>query len=65
MPKKDNILQDKLTSLIDENEKRLGQVQQWNDTITELRTAIARAKEEHDFTRGKINAIEELITNDD
>jgi len=65
MPKKDNLLQDKLTSLIDENEKRLGQVQQWNDTITELRTAIARAKEEHDFTRGKINAIEELITNDD
>ena len=65
MPKKDNNdLQVKLATLVDENEKRLAQVQQWNDTITELRGAIAKAKEDHDFTRGKINALEELVSND-
>lgn len=66
MPKKDNDdLQVKLATLVDENEKRLAQVQKWNDTITELRGAIAKAKEDHDFTRGKITALEELVFNDD
>ena len=54
-------LEKKLDKLRNESDSLIAQVQKWNEDIQELRNAIAKAKEDHDFTRGKIQALEELL----
>jgi|APSaa5957512576_1039674.scaffolds.fasta_scaffold144717_2 hypothetical protein len=55
-------IKNKLDVLKEDNEKRITQVQQWNEDIQELRNVIAKAKEDHDFVRGQISALDGLLT---
>jgi len=53
-------IKDKLAELIDQNNTRVKQVDEMGMQIEQLKTNIAALKEEHDFTRGKIAALQEL-----
>ena len=44
-----------------ENENRVAQVQQWNQQIAELQRAIQVTKEQHDYTRGQIDVLNDLL----
>ena len=53
----------KLEKLKEEQEKRTTQVGQWQEQIDKLSQAIRQTKEAHDFTRGQIVALEEVLEN--
>lgn len=52
---------DKLEKLIQDNQERAKRVEEMVSQIAALREAINTIKEEHDFTRGQIVALEELL----
>ena len=60
--KNEGALQVKLKGLVQENEARVAQVTQWNENITQLRDEIGKAKEAHDYCRGQIEMLQQLIT---
>ena len=61
MAKKELKLQDKLEALVKENEARVAQVTSWDESITQLRDEIGKAKEAHDYCRGQIEVLQQLI----
>lgn len=54
-------LKKKVTKLQVENEAIIKEVQGMQEQINQLQQNIAAKKEQHDFQRGKLNAIEELV----
>jgi peptidoglycan hydrolase CwlO-like protein len=58
----ENTLQDKLTNLRSENDDRAKQVRDCNTQIERLQVNISSLKEAHDHTRGKIDILNELIS---
>jgi uncharacterized coiled-coil DUF342 family protein len=66
------MLEEKIHKLEEENNARVQKVQEYNDNIqklreqeNEIRQAIAQEKEVHDFTRGKIESLRELVGTDE
>ena len=56
-----SMIRAKLEKLKEEQEKRAQQVGQWQEQIDKLSGAIRQTKEAHDFTRGQIVALEEVL----
>lgn len=54
-------LKEKLDKFIDEQRGREQQVAQWQEQIDKLTGAIRQTKEVHDYVRGQISIIEELL----
>ncbi|HNW88097.1 MAG TPA: hypothetical protein PKN48_00410 [Bacteroidales bacterium] len=54
-------IKETLLSLEEEQKGREAQVQQWKEQIERLTEAIKQTKEVHDFTRGKLAALREVI----
>jgi len=70
--KDSKVLEEKIVKLEEENNARVQRVQEYNDNIqklreqeNEIRQAIAQEKEVHDFTRGKIESLKELLEPDE
>ena len=51
---------DKLETLINENNERVKKVQELTEQVEQCKAAIAALKEEHDFTRGQITMLQEI-----
>jgi len=62
MAKKENTLETKLEKLTLENKGRVAQVEQWNTNIVQLKEEINKAKEAHDYTRGQIELLTQMIS---
>ena len=54
-------IQDRLLKLEEEQQQRQKQVQEWQDQINRLNGAIAQTKEAHDFVRGQIAALQDVL----
>ncbi len=57
-------IKDKLAALIEENNSRVQKVEEMTMQIETLKTGIATLKEQHDFTRGQISALQDLEEGD-
>lgn len=55
-------LQEKIEALRSENNDRAEKVKQARSQMAQLEAAINSIKEEHDHTRGKIDMLNELLT---
>ena len=53
--------QKKLDSLVAENNERVQKVEELSQQIEQCKAAINKLKEDHDFTRGKITLLTELM----
>lgn len=58
-------LHQRRAQLIEQNEKRNSQVQQWQQQINDVQRAIAATKEAHDYTRGQIDVLNEILDKDE
>jgi peptidoglycan hydrolase CwlO-like protein len=58
-------LKSKLSKLIESNNERVKKVDEMSGQIEQLKTGIATLKEQHDFTRGQISALQDLETDED
>ena len=61
MSTKDKSLETRRDELQAANEQRVAQVQQWNQQIAEVQNAIRKMKEDHDYTRGQIDVLTDLM----
>tara|TARA_B100000131_G_C17779968_1_gene476853 strand:+ start:109 stop:318 length:210 start_codon:yes stop_codon:yes gene_type:complete len=57
----DKDMAEKLEGLVAENNERVKKVEQLTDQIEQCKAAINQLKEEHDFTRGKITLLNDLM----
>lgn len=57
-------VREKLGKLTEEQAAREQQVAQWQEQIDKLTMAIRQTKEAHDYSRGQIAALQELLTDD-
>ena len=53
-------IDDKIKTLMEENNARVKKVEELTQQIEAFKQGIAAVKEEHDFTRGQIVALQEL-----
>jgi len=60
-----SIIREKLGKLIEEQKQREAQVTSWQEQQEKISLAIRQTKEAHDFTRGQISALEELLAEDE
>ena len=51
---------DRLQKLVKENNERVKKVEELTQQVEQCKAAIATLKEEHDYTRGQINLLQEL-----
>ena len=54
-------LNEKLDSLVAENNERVKKVEELNTQIDQCKQAIQVLKEEHDFTRGQITLLTDMV----
>jgi len=59
--KKEDLL-NKLNSLKEDNTKREAQVEEWAKQRALISDNIQKAKEDHDFVRGQIATLEEILS---
>jgi chromosome segregation ATPase len=57
-------IKEKLGKLTEEQAAREQQVAQWQEQIDKLGMAIRQTKEAHDYTRGQIAALRDLLSDD-
>ena len=53
-------IEEKLKTLIEQNQERAKKVEELTNQIENFKQGIAALKEEHDFTRGQIVALQDL-----
>ncbi len=54
-------LEERKAGLEADNQQRVAQVQQWNQQIAEVQNTIRKMKEDHDYTRGRIDELNNLL----
>ena len=60
MSKSKDTVNDKLDTLVSENNERVKKVEELTQQIEQCKAAINQLKEEHDFTRGQITLLTEM-----
>lgn len=54
--------QNRLESLVKEQNDRVQKVEELTSQIDQCKAAIAQLKEEHDYTRGQITLLQDMMT---
>ena len=57
--------QNRLESLVKEQNDRVQKVEELTGQIDQCKAAIAQLKEEHDYTRGQITLLQDMMTEEE